>query len=181
MWSATRPPDDPPGPHVDHGGAVHLPLGGPVFGDVGAPQPVRAVGHEPAPEEILVRCRQRPGPGAFAVVTDPGQAGRRHQPGDPLAPAGHPGAQPEVGVDPRSAVGAPGPGVDVPDPAEQLLIAPIPGRGRPVAQVVVGGAWQLEHPGRTPRRGTRRRPVRGPAGPSFWEHVLPGEERVRPA
>jgi len=44
-----RPAHDSPGPDVDHGGAVDLPLGGGVFGDVGAPEPVRAVGDEPAP------------------------------------------------------------------------------------------------------------------------------------
>jgi len=151
-----------------------------VLGDVGAPEPVRAIGDEPASDEVLVRRGQRAGPGEFAVVADPGRAGGRHQPGDPFAPAGHPGAQAEVGVDPWRAVGAPGPGVDVPDLDEQLLIALVPGRGRPLPQVVVGRTRQLEHPGRTPRRGTRRRPAHGPAGPSFWEHVLPGEERRGP-
>ncbi len=55
-----RPPDDPPGPDVDDRGAVHLPLGGGVFGDVGAPQPVRAVGDEPPADQVLVGGGQRP-------------------------------------------------------------------------------------------------------------------------
>ena len=157
-----------------------FPLGGGVFGDVGAPQPVRAVGDEPPADQVLVGGGQRPGPGPFPPVGHPDQPGRGHQPGDPLAPAGHPGTQPQVGMDPRGTVGLPGSRVGVPDLREQLLVTDFPRRGLVTLGVVVGGAWQLEHPGRSPRRGTRRRPAHGPAGPSFWEDVLAGEQRRGP-
>jgi len=54
------PAHDHAGPHVQDRAAVDLPLTGGVLGDVGAPQPVRAVGGELALHQIVVHgCRRR--------------------------------------------------------------------------------------------------------------------------
>jgi len=59
------PADDPPGPDIDDRGAVDLPFAGGVFGDVGAPQPVRAGRGELPVDQVLVRARQRPVAGSL--------------------------------------------------------------------------------------------------------------------
>ena len=39
--------------------------------------------------------------------------------------------------------------------------------------------WRRAAPGRPPRRASRRRQAPGPAGTSFWEHILARKERCR--
>lgn len=65
---------------------------------------VRVLGGEVSPDELGVGRGQRTGPGPFAPVTDPDQAGRGDHPRDPPAPAPDAQAEAEVGVDPRRPV-----------------------------------------------------------------------------
>jgi hypothetical protein len=59
MWSATDRPTMQRLEHVEDGGAVDLPFAR-LFGDVGAPQPVRRVGDEaPFEEGVVVHGRRR--------------------------------------------------------------------------------------------------------------------------
>jgi hypothetical protein len=139
-----RPADHHSAEDVGHGGAVDLALGGGVLGDVGDPQPVRGVGDEPALHQVGVHGRRRAGPVPFAPVTDPGQARAAHQPGDPLAPARQPQAEPELGVHPRRPVRAAGGGMDRGDGAAQLLVGHGPSAGRPAEPVVVARAGDLQ-------------------------------------
>jgi len=53
------PAHDHPRPHIEYGAAVDLPFTGGVLGDVGAPNPVRALGNEPAAHQVLVHRRGR--------------------------------------------------------------------------------------------------------------------------
>ena len=63
------PTDDLPAEHVEDRGAVDRAFGGVVFGDVGAPQPVRAVGDEPSADQVFVRCRRQL-PSSSAAIAD---------------------------------------------------------------------------------------------------------------
>jgi len=76
-----------------------------VFGDVGAPTPVRSGGDEPALYQVLVHGRLR-SVAPLVPVRDPAPADQPHQPGHPFTadPDPHPEAQ--LGVHPRRAVGA---------------------------------------------------------------------------
>ena len=164
------------GEHVEDGAAVDLAGRGGVFGDVGAPQPVRRVGERTgaAPGRRAV-----PAPAgaalAVGVAADPGPAGQPHQPGDPLAadPDAHPEAQ--LGVHPRRPVGAARGRVDVDDGVGQVGVVDLAWRRRPVDATRSSPTVRLRAPGRPPRRRCRRRRALGPAGTLFWEHVLPGE------
>ncbi len=51
-----RPPDNPPGEHVEDAAAVDLAGLGRVFGDVGAPDLIRPCGDESSFDEIIVHC-----------------------------------------------------------------------------------------------------------------------------
>jgi len=78
------PAHDDPGEHVQDGAAVHLPGSGRVFSHVGAPQPVRAIGDEPAADQVVVGRRRRPVAPLLGLATDAAAAGDPQQPGNPL-------------------------------------------------------------------------------------------------
>jgi hypothetical protein len=90
----------------------------------------------------LVRLRRRPGPVADDAVG-------AHQPLDPLVVDG-PAAPPQLGMDPRGAVGATGAGMETADLADQLGLLPLTlsrsrrGRGGPgvVGRAGHPAAWQ---------------------------------------
>ena len=70
--------------------------------------------------------------------------------------------------------------VDVERGVDQVRVVPVALADRVGAATGRRPAWRSRAPGRSPRRGSRRRPGQGPAGTSFWERV-PGEVRRRPA
>ena len=108
MWSAIDQPTICRREDVEDGGAVDLPLA--VGCSVMSVHHSRSgpVGDEPALHQVLVR---RPGAAGAAGVCGGGrsrQPGVAHQPGDPLAAApARPRPEPQLGVHPRRAVGAP--------------------------------------------------------------------------
>lgn len=140
-----RPADDLAGEHVEHGCAVDLALTGGVFGDVGAPQPVRRVGNEPPPDKVVMRGRQ-PFPAALAAVTDTDQPSAAHQSGDPLAPAPQTQAKTQLGVHPGRSIGATGGGERGPDLIFQVRVGDQPRRRRPAAPFVVSRPGHPQHP-----------------------------------
>jgi hypothetical protein len=107
-----------------------------VAHDVGAPQPIRAVGDEPPPDQVLVRRRRWP-PASAPAIADADQPGTAHQPSDPFAAAALAEAEPQFGVHPRSAIGAAGGSERRPDGVLQLRIDQQPQRRRPPAPGVV--------------------------------------------
>ena len=67
-----RPPDHAAGEDIDDRRALDRPRFCGVLGVVRHPQLAGAVGDEVAPDEIFVRCWQRPGRPPFTAVADPG-------------------------------------------------------------------------------------------------------------
>ena len=141
-----RPADHGAAEDVEHRGAVDLALAGGVLGDVGDPQPVGALGDEAALHQILVHRRRRTRSAMLAPVTDAGQAGGAHQPGHPLAAAGHAESQAELGVHPRCAVGAAGGGMHLGDRGGQLFVGHLAGAGCPAAPLVEARSRHPQHP-----------------------------------
>ncbi len=90
--------------------------------------------------------RRRTRSTVFASSTDAGQAGGAHQPGHPLAPAGHPEPQAQLGVHPWCAVGPPRGGVDLGDGVAQLLVGDLAGARWPVLPFVVARPRDPQHP-----------------------------------
>ena len=101
-----RPAHHLPGEHVEHRRAVDLPGPGGVLGDVGAPQQIRPSGHEPSLHEVLVNRLSRP-VATLVAVADPATAGHPQQSSHALAPDPDAHPEPELGVHPWGAVGAP--------------------------------------------------------------------------
>lgn len=93
------PADDLAAEDVQDSAGIDLALSGGVLGGVGAPQPVRAVGDEPALKQVVVRGRVWPATAGLAGSADAADLGVAHQPGDPLACNGEPHAQPQLGLD----------------------------------------------------------------------------------
>jgi hypothetical protein len=123
-----RPADHEAAERVDHDRQVDLAVGGGVFGDVGAPQPVGLVGVEQPADQVVGRHRDRVAAGAAAPATagDPVQAGGAHEPLHPFAAHPNALAEAQFGVDPRSAIGAAGLAVDLDDRLGQDGVFPGP-------------------------------------------------------
>lgn len=103
-----RPSDDAAGEDVQDDRAVDPALSGAVLGDVGDPEPVRAVGGEPPVDQVRRRlCRGIPdGAAAPATSMDALQTGRAHQPLDAFAAAADTTLEAQLSVDARCAIGA---------------------------------------------------------------------------
>lgn len=110
-------------------------------------QPVEGVGEKAALHQILVhrRRRRRTGSAVFAPVTDAGQAGVAHQPGDPLAPTRQAQPEPELGVHPWRSVGPAGGLVHRGDRRTQRRISHCSSARSAPAPLVVARAEHLQH------------------------------------
>jgi hypothetical protein len=159
---------------------VDLAVGGGVFGEVGAPQPVRGVGDEPALHQVLVRRRQRGRPGGVCGGDRPRPARRRASAGPPVCgrTAGRDRAAARRAPAPRWSPATPG--------APRRSSRPAPRRRSP-ATTAAGRATRNSPigtppaPGRSPRR--RCRPRRAP--PTGRNPIVgarsPGRSTPRPA
>ena len=118
------PADDVAGEHVDDCGAVDLPFSGEVFGDVGAPDVVRAVHREVAVDQVVVGVGVLVTDGATAVAApvEALDASLAHESGDALVVDRHAEPEGELGMDSWPSVGLPGLVVDLLDVFEELLV-----------------------------------------------------------
>ena len=125
-----RPAHHPAGEHIEDDRGIHPALTRAVLGDVGDPEPVRALGTKLTVDQIRPRRRCRPGPAPAATVhtLEPDQF---HAAPDPFAadPPSLPVAQ--LGVDPTDSVGLARGGVDRGDGVGQLRVIAITDAGRP--------------------------------------------------
>ncbi len=131
-----RPADDPAGVDVQHRCQVDLALARRVFGDVGEPEPVRRVGDEAAPHEVVVDWRRRTA-AAPPPDVDAAQTRRTHQPGHALPAAAHTAAEPQFGVHSRHPVRSARAGVDLTDLRAERLIRHGTERWRTAGPLVV--------------------------------------------
>ena len=142
------PADDAAGVGVQDDGAVDPALLGAVLGDVGDPQRVRAVGDEPAVDQVCRRSGVRVADGAPALSA-PVHADDSvfaHEPLDAFAPDPYALSEAELGVHPWRAVGVARSGVDVADDLDQLQIRPPARGGGAVAPGVVAAGRDAEDP-----------------------------------
>ena len=116
-----RPADHPPRPGVNDDREIHLALDGGMLGDIGNPQPVRAVRGELARDQIVAGNRVRVAAGATtAAFVDPDDPIDPHQSLDAFAAAANAIAEHQFGVYPRAAIAAAGDAVDLADPFHQF-------------------------------------------------------------
>ena len=159
-----RPADHPAAPGIEHHSEVHLALAGRVLGDVGDPQPVRALRRELAVDEVIAEGGVGVTTGAAtASFVHPDDPVDPHQPLDPLTPDTVSLTQLELVVDPGGPIGAARPAVDLADPLDQL------GVGDPASARMRLGV--------TPRIEPRRRHPEGAAQHRSNTSSLPGALR----
>jgi hypothetical protein len=117
-----RPAHDASGPHVEHGGEIHLAFAGGVLGDVGDPEPVGARSDEVAVHQILgrrgvaVAASAAPLPAAIDAL----EAVAAHEPLDAFATHPDADAEAQLGPHPRAAIGTPAHLMDLTDQLHQL-------------------------------------------------------------
>jgi hypothetical protein len=146
---------------IEDDGAVALALAGGMFGDIGHPQLVRPVAGERAVDQVggdlvgLGMAPLRPPSGA-------GQAGAAQQQGNGVVADHEPVAQPQLGVDAKSAIGPP-----------KSLGAPFRS-GRSARR----GGSPVERVAGPARRTSQGRHVQDPAGHLHW-NAFGGHHRDR--
>ena len=116
--------------HVEHRGAVDLAFTGRVLG-VGALQPVRPVGDEPALDQVVVDGRVRVAAAGLAGSTDAADPGLPHEPSDALAGDRQAHPEPQLGMNARSAVGPAAHLVNIRDEHGELTVRDLPPRRWP--------------------------------------------------
>jgi len=125
-----RPAHHAAGEDIEDDRGVDPALTGAVLGDVGDPQPVRALGDEAAVDQVRPGRSRGPGPAPPATV-NPLEPDQFHAAPDPFA--AHPAALAlaQLGVDPAYPVGLARGGVDRGDGVGQLRVIAITDAGRP--------------------------------------------------
>jgi hypothetical protein len=165
-----RPAHDAAGPGVEHHGQIELAFAGRVLGDVADPEPIRAGHLEAAVHQVVAGDGGRVALGA--ALGSPAsihtlQAGLAHEPLDPLAGNPDTSAEAQLGVHPRTAIGAPGLAVDLGDRAAQLDVLP-----GPMRRIELTGAPLIKTGGRHLHRtaGRRDRQIRATLGDEGEHH-----------
>lgn len=132
---------------VEHGRQIDPALVGGVLGDVGDPQPIRAVG-----VELPLHGIRPDGLGPLVAPPTPPVDARQpvqaHEAGDPPSPHRLPTAQDQLSVDTPIPVGRSGRGVDVDDLVQQNRVVDVPGRGPATTPLVEPRRRHLQHPAR---------------------------------
>jgi hypothetical protein len=131
---AHGPADDSPAEEVDDAGVIEPAFGGPELGDVGRPDGIGSRRCEVAADKVGGGGHIRSSPAPPTTGMDTNQAFVRHKASDPLLAAALVEAA-ELGVDPRCAIGGPGPPVNLGDQGGEFGVShrtvrrwtPVPG------------------------------------------------------
>jgi hypothetical protein len=151
------PAHDPPRERVLDGRQVQPAFPGPQIREVGDPQHVGLLRSELPLDEVIGDANALHPHGCATPLAShkPGDAGLRHQPLDTLASDLDPVRDPQLGLDPRTAVHTTVLGVDRSDLLRQPRVAQLPvrrGTGRPL---VIARARHLQQLARQKDRYTR--------------------------